>query len=252
VLTTRRTLARDLTTIGWIAALIMAILTAGWVVSLGLVSGPPVDADPAAKLAYLADHPEAGLVGPSLVAALALLHVPVWLGLAAVAWSRRPAAALLAVAFGLVYAPLASINYWSQLTVVRGLADLSRTDPAAATAVYRLFEFPGGLASFAYGVDVLAYVVWGVAALFAAAALAAVEGRAAKVTAVLFGAGGVLAIGGGIGFVGQVDALELGVMLSGVVFLFGLVAGAVLMRGASTTDLPVAGVSFEVHLPARP
>jgi len=249
MLTTRRRLGNDLAAIGWVAAAIMAALTTAWVASMALVQPPPADADLAAKLTYLADHPEAGLVGPSLVAALALLHIPVWVGLAAVAWSRRPAAGLLAVAFGLVYAPLASINYWSQLTVVRGLADLVHTDPAAAVAAYRLFEFPGGLASFAYGVDVLAYVIWGVAALLACAALAAVDGRLAKLTAALFGLGGLLAIVGGVGFVGQVDVLEAGVMLSGVVFLAGLVAAAVLMH-ATANDRIVADVTLELHLPA--
>lgn len=241
-------LARDLARAGWVSAAAMAALTLAWVASLALVPGPPADAGLAAKLAYLAAHPEAGTVGPALVAALALLHVPVWLGLAAVAWPRRPAASLLAVAFGLVYAPLASLNYWSQLTVVRGLTDLARTDPASAAAAYRLFEFPGGLTSFAYGVDVLAYVVWGVAAIAIAAALATAGDRLAQATAALFAAGGALALAGGLGFVLQVDLLELGVLLSGVVFLVALVATAVLLRRAAVLGAAASAGGVELHL----
>jgi hypothetical protein len=245
---TRINLGRDLLQAGWISAAIMAVLTTAWVVALALIPGPPGDAALVEKLRYLGDHPETA-IGPGLVAGLALLHVPVWLGLAAAVWARRPAAGLFGVVFGLVYAPLALMNYWAQLTVVRGLADVSRTDPVAAAAAYRLFEFPGGLASFTYGVDVLAYVVWGVAAIAVCVGLVALEGRLAQTTALLWGIGGVLAIVGGIGFLAQNDVLELGVLLSGVVFLVGLVATSVLLqRAASTEDAVVGSLSLELRV----
>jgi hypothetical protein len=245
---TRTHLARDLLQAGWISAAIMAVLTAAWVVALALVPGPPGEAALVEKLRYLGDHPETA-IGPGLVAGLALLHIPVWLGLAATVWPRRPAAGLFAVVFGLVYAPLASMSYWAQLTVVRGLADVSGSDPGAAAAAYRLFEFPGGLASFSYGVDVLAYVVWGVAAISACVGLFALEGRLAQTAALLWGIGGVLAIVGGLGFVTESDLLELGVLLSGVVFLVGLIATSVLLqRTAATEDAVVGSLSLELRV----
>jgi hypothetical protein len=245
---TRTHLGRELLQAGWICAAIMTVLTAGWVVSLALIPGPSADAELGEKMRFLADHPETA-IGPGLVAGVALLHVPVWLGLAAAVWTHRPAAGLFAVAFGLVYAPLATMSYWAQLTVVRGLAEVSRSDPAAATAAYRLFEFPGGLASFTYGVDVLAYVVWGVAALAACGGLLALEGRLAQATGLLWGLGGVLAIVGGIGYVVRSDVLEMGVLLSGVVFLVGLVSSAVLLhRAAADESAMVGSLSLELRV----
>jgi hypothetical protein len=244
----RLSLIRDLARLGVVTASAIAVLTAAWIVSLVLVPAPAAEAGLGEKLQFLADHPATATVGPGLVAGIALLHVPVWLGLAAVLWSRRPAAGLVALAFGLVYAPLASINYWTQLTVVRGLADLGGSDAPAAAAAYRLFEFPGGLASFAYGLDVLAYVVWGLAALAAAIGLVALEGRVARSAGLAFATGGVLALVGGLGFVVQNDVLELGVLLSGVAFLVAMTATAVLLWQASrAAEEPLAELRFELR-----
>jgi hypothetical protein len=241
-------LPRDLTRIGWVAATIMAALSLAWVVSLALIPGPSEGLDLASRLAYLDAHPEA-FVGPALVVGLAILHVPVWLGLAAVVWSLRPAAGVLAVCFGLVYATLASINYWAQLTVVRGLADLAATDPSGAVAAYRLFEFPGGLTSLSYGIDVLAYSIWGIAAIAIAVGLLAFEARLPRATGLLCAVSGVLAIAGGAGFVIENDLLELGVLLSGIGFLVALIAAAVLMRRHTAAEGSLlAGLSLEVRV----
>ena len=66
------------------------------VLSISLIRGLPGDAQLADKLQFIVDRPE-WAVGPGLVAGLALLHIPVWLGLAAAMWAHRPAAGLLAV-----------------------------------------------------------------------------------------------------------------------------------------------------------
>jgi hypothetical protein len=64
--------------------------------------------------------------------------------------------------------------------VVRGLAQLAPSEPAAAE-LYRLFTFDE-LWSFGYAFNVLGYAVWGLAALSAAAGLWVVAGRLARAT----------------------------------------------------------------------
>ena len=239
-------LERDLRRVGGYAAALAACLTALWVIALVAVPGPPADATALARLTYLADHPETA-IAPALVVGLALLFIPIWLGLAAAVWSRRPAAGVLAVTFGLVYAPLASINYWSQLTVVRGLASLSRTDPAGSTGLYRLFEFPAGLTSLAYGLDVFAYAVWGIAAIAIAVGLWALAQPVARAAALAFGIGGSLAIVGCVGFVIGIPLLELGVMLSGIAALVAMVLAAVwLLREPVAT--PADSIELSIRL----
>jgi hypothetical protein len=118
-------------------------------------------------------------------------------------------------------------------------------------AAYRLFEFPSGLTSVSYGIDVFAYLVWGIAAIAVAFGLLGLDGRTARATAAAFGIGGILAVMGGVGFVLQSDALELGVLLSGVTALVATIMAALLLhRNATAGSSLVGGVSFEVRLGA--
>jgi hypothetical protein len=227
----------DLTRYGSLAALLLALLTIAWIVTLALSPAPPPGATASDQLQFIADHDGWQVLNFAVVVPLGLVHVPVWLGLAALIWRRRPAMAALAVAFGLLYAPFTVAGYWSQLTTVRGLAELAEREPERAAAAFEVLGFAGDPWSFSYGIIVLGYGVWGLAALAVFAGLRDEEYRLKRVVAVLFGVSGALAILGAIGFVAQRPLLELGVLLSGVVFLPAIVGTAVLLHQVSRRNI---------------
>jgi hypothetical protein len=226
-------LARDLVRLAWPAAIGLVLLTAAWVATLVLAPQQPAGADAAARLRFIAAHDGWQVASFAVVVPLALLHVPVWFGLAALAWPARPAAGLLAAAYGLLYAPFTCLAYWTQLTVVRGLAEVQASDPAAAVAAHRLFAFGGSLASLSYSLAVLGYAIWGLASLAAARGLLARRDRLARATAALLGLAGGLALAGAAGYVARNGVLESGVLLSGVAFLPAMIAATFLLRRAS-------------------
>jgi hypothetical protein len=221
-------LQRQLISLGWMAAAAAAVFTLLWVTALIAVPGAIAETGLAEQLAHLRDAGLAGSPAPLLSLPLAFLFVPVWLGLAALAWEKRPAAGVLAVCFGLLYVPFVTLNYWSQATVVRGLAELAAAEPAAVE-LYRLFAF-GELTSFGYAFNLLGYAVWGLAGVSIAAGLWVLDGRLARATAGFFALSGVLAIIGATGFVLGSALLEFAVLVSGVASLAATIVAAVLLR----------------------
>jgi hypothetical protein len=214
--------------LGWMAAVASAALTTLWVVALIALPAASAEAGPAEQLRLIRGAELAHGVPLLLVLPLAFVLVPLWLALAAVVWDQRPAAGVLGVCFGLLYAPFVTLNYWSQLTVVRGLAELAASEPAAAE-LYRLFIFDE-LWSFGYAFNIFGYAVWGLAALSVATGLWVITGRLARATALLFALSGGLAVTGAAGFALRNELLELGVFASGVTFLGSIVLAAVLLR----------------------
>jgi hypothetical protein len=223
----------DLARYGSLAAILLALLTLLWIITLALSPAPPPGATAGDQLQFIADHDGWQALNFAVVVPLGLVHVPVWLGLAALIWRRRPALAALAASFGLLYAPFTVIGYWSQLTTVRGLAELAEREPERAAAAFEVLAFTGDPWSVSYGIVVLGYGVWGVAALAVFAGLRDEDYRLTRVVAVLFGVSGVLAILGAIGFVAQIPLLELSILLSGVVSLSAVVGTAVLLHRVS-------------------
>jgi hypothetical protein len=232
---------------GSAAAVALIILTLAWIMLLALAPAQSPGAATDERIAFLADHEGWHVANFAVVAPMGLVHVPLWLGLGALVWSRRPALAAMTVAFGLLYAPFTVMGYWSQLTTVRGIVALAEQDPAAALTTFDVLAFSGELWSFSYGVIVLGYGVWGIAALSFFAAAFGVADRLTRVCSVLFGVSGMFGVVGAIGFAAENAMLELGVIFSGIVFLPALVAAAVVLRQASTGRLDNALSSSEHH-----
>lgn len=221
--------------VGAVAAAVVTAATVAWVVLLA--AGPTLaeGADAQQRIAFLTEHMGWHLAGFAVVVPLALLYVPMWLGLAAQLWPRQPAAGLLAVAFGLVYAPFGLFGYWSQLTVVRGLTELHASSPQEALVAVEVLAFDGQPWSIGYATAVLAYAVWGVAAIAVAAGLLRDRQALARWTGAFFALTGVLSVLGAVGFVARVELLELAVMVSGITSLLASATTAVLLHRHART-----------------
>jgi hypothetical protein len=212
------------------AAIILLILTIAWIVSVAFAPMPGTDANAEERITFLADHEGWHILNFAIVVPMGLVHVPLWLGLAALVWERRPPVAALIAAFGLLYAPFTVIGYWTQLTTVRGIIHLYDTNPDAAIAAFEVLDFSGEPWSLSYGIVVLGYGTWGIAAIAVMAGLAGINYRLARVTAGLFGLSGFAGVVGAVGLVAGSAMLELGVLLSGIVFVPVLVGVSVLLH----------------------
>jgi hypothetical protein len=179
-----------------------------------------------------------------VVVPLGLTFVPVWIALAARAWRAHPVAASLAVAYGLMYAPLSTTAYWLQLTAARGIADAYGRDPVAAIAAYQLFDF-GATTSLTSALDVLGYAVLGLGTI-AATWLLWSDGRLGRLTGLAFAASGTLSIVGAAGIALRWDWLAAGAIIGGLPFLIGII-GVTWILGV----LPRQESLRSVSLPAR-
>ena len=223
-------LVRQLASIGAWSAILLIVLTVFWIISLAMAPAPPADASLTERFAFVRDNDGWQFLSFLAVVPMGLVHIPVWLGLAAVTWHIRPAMGLFASAFGLFYGLLTVMGYWLQLTTVRGLGMLHQEYPETAETLFPLIHFSGEPWSMPYGLVVIGYGVWGIAALFVGGALQGLPGVLGQWTAGLFAGAGVLGIIGGIGFVAQIGLLELGVLVSGILFLPAIICAAVLMK----------------------
>jgi hypothetical protein len=180
---------------GAAASLVGAGLTVLWVVTMFVLPGFS-EGSAAEHLQGLAADDARRSLAFVVVLPLGLVFVPIWIALAAVSWRRHPVAASLTATFGLMYAPLSTLAYWSELTVARGLADAYRQDPAAAVAAYQLFDF-GANTSLASAMDLLGYAILGLGTLAAAVVLWS-GGRLARWAGVMFALSGALSIAGAV------------------------------------------------------
>ncbi len=154
-------LEHSLFLIGAVCSGAVAALTAAWIVVMLIAPNPPAGATPSATLSFIQHHDDWQVISFVIVAPIALLQVPLWVALAAVIWRSRPALSVMIPLIGLTYAPFTLWSYWSQISIVRGLAELQRTSPTDAVAAFQVLQFSSDRWSAAYASDVLGYVIWG-------------------------------------------------------------------------------------------
>ena len=218
---------------GFGSAMALFVLSIAWIGSLALAPVAGADASASERISFLADNQGWHIVNFAIVAPMGFVHVPLWLGLAGIVWLKRPACAALVASFGLIYAPFTVIGYWTQLTTVRGIVELHETSPEAAISVFEIMEFSSNFWSWSYGIVVLGYGTWGLAAFAVFAGTVDIPYRLARVTGILFGLAGLLSVVGAIGFIARNQLAELGVVFSGIVFMPALIGAAALLYQVS-------------------
>ncbi len=210
---------RSLMRAGATAAWWAAALTLVWLAMLLTLPAPPGDATPAEELVFIAEHEAAHIALYAGVFLLTLVQVPFFLALTALNYRRRGGMALLWGTLGMLYAVLSLFAYWSQLTVVRGLADLyvNSTDPAlqaGALSAYLTWGYNGRLSAAPYAMDFLGYLLYSMALLGFGLMLIRERG-VDLVSGGLLLLSAVSGLMGVIGYVAQNPLLEDGVVLSG-------------------------------------
>jgi hypothetical protein len=126
---------------GAIGAFVAAALTLVWLAMMATLPSPPAASTVDDELAFIAAHDAAQVAKFLPTTLVAIAYVPTWLGLGVLLWDEAPAAAALAVGFGVLYPPVTALGYWMQYTVVRGLADLAATDAVSARVAYEIVGF---------------------------------------------------------------------------------------------------------------
>jgi hypothetical protein len=223
----------QLSRFGFWASLALLVLTVVWIVTLGLAPTPTPESTATEQLTFLKENERWHVASFATVVPMGLVHVPLWIALAALIWFHRPGTAALVLSFGLIYAPFTVIGYWTQLTTVRGLINLYSSDPETAIAAFEVLQFSDNFWSLSYGIVVLGYGTWGLAALSVFAGTVDIPYRLARVTGILFGIAGVLGVIGAIGFVARNSYLELGVLSSGLIFVPALICTSMLLNRVS-------------------
>jgi len=219
----------SLRTVGAWAAVLVVLLTVTWLVIF--VRSPDAGSSADQQVAFYSEQGSL-LIWQFLPTTLvALLYVPVWVGLAADAWDAAAAMALLGVAFGLLYPPLVAMAYWTQYTVARGVAESAGDDPEAAGRAWRVIGFSEDPRSVPGSLAVLGYFVWGIAGGVFAVALVQTGGTARVAAAAAFGLTAALATAGTVGFVWRNRTLATGVLASGVTSVLATALAAVVLFG---------------------
>ena len=214
--------------IGGISALVAAAFTLVWLAMMVALPSPPAGSGDD-ELAFIRGHDGAQIAKYLPTTLVAAAYVPTWLGLGVLLWDETPAAAALAVAFGVLYPAVTAAGYWMQYTVVRGLAEMSQTDEVAARAAYEIVGFHDRPTSMSASAVILGYTVWSFAGLAAGFGLMMHGGGLALTTAVLFIVTAVLMFVGAAGYIARNRVLNTGVFLSGVTSLGATVATAFLL-----------------------
>jgi hypothetical protein len=120
---------------------------------------------------------------------------------------------------GLLYVVFSLYAYWTQLTVVRGLADLfvNSEDPALRTgalSTYLTWGYNGRLSAAPYALDLLGYLLYSMAFLGFGLMLVR-EWGVDLVSGGLLILSAIAGIVGVIGYLGRSALLENGIVLSG-------------------------------------
>ncbi len=218
----------SLVVVGGVSAFVAAALTLVWLVMMVTLPSPAGStADD--ELASIAAHDGAQIAKFLPTTLVAVAYIPTWLGLGVLLWDEAPAAAALAVAFGVLYPASTATGYWMQYTVVRGLADLAATDQVTDRAAYELVGFHDRPTSMSASAVILGYTLWSFAGLAAGIGLMAHGGGLAVTTAVLFLVTAVLMFLGAAGYVARNRVLTTGVVLSGVTSLGATITTALLL-----------------------
>lgn len=218
----------ELESAGGIAAVIAVVLTLVWLGILFRV--PPPEGDASDRLAYYARRHSLLLAHFVPSTLIAIAYVPVWIGLAAHLWTIQAFAAVLIVAFGILYVPLALVGYSLQYTAARAIAEESSTESEQWLPVWRIVSFSDAPESATGWLVVLGYAVWGVGAAFAATGLVAASGGLEIATGCALAVTALLTWIGAAGVVARNPRLERAVLASGVtsVAATGLIAALLL------------------------
>lgn len=241
--------------VGSIAAAILIVLTIAWVILLIHPSPPRTDASAVEQLAFIEQNEHWQTISFAVAALMAVAYIPVWLGLGAIIVPVRQTIGMIAVALGVMFSAVLGVGYWTQLATVQNLLQLLETNTQAAIAMAGAFDFSGNFWTASYGIVIGAFVLWGLTTLTVFAGMVDSRYRPAQITGALFGAAGLLALIGAVGFAAGIGFLEHGILLSGVLFVPAL-SGTVLVlhqvaAGVSPTEV-VTGTSGRVKNPEMP
>ena len=215
--------------VGGVSAFVAAALTLVWLVMMVTLPSPAAGSTIDDELAFVAAHDGAQIAKFLPTTLVAVAYIPIWLGLGVLLWDETPAAAALAVAFGVLYPAITATGYWMQYTVVRGLADLAATDEVTARAAYEIVGFHDRPTSMSASAVILGYTVWSFAGLAAGIGLVTHGGGLAVTTGVLFLVTAVLMFLGAAGYVARNRVLTTGVFLSGVTSFGATITTALLL-----------------------
>lgn len=223
--------------VGSIAAAILIVLTLAWVILLVHPSPPSADAGAIERLAFIELHTGWQTASFIVAALMAIAYIPVWASLGALIVPGRQTLGMITVVLGILFSSLFVIGYWTQITTVYSLMDLLDSNTDAAIAVAGAFDFSGNFWTASYGIVIASFVLLGLTTLTIFAGLGDSRYAPARTTAMLFGAAGLLAIVGAVGFAANISFLEHGILLSGVTFIPALSGTTILLhRVASGAD----------------
>jgi hypothetical protein len=213
---------------GGMAAVAAVGLTLAWLVILFRV--PPPEGDASDRLAHYARRPSLLLAHFVPATLIAVAYVLIWVGLAAHLWTTHAFAAVLSVAFGILYVPLVLVGYTLQYTTARAIAEHSSVETERWLTAWRIVSFADAPESATGWLVVLGYAVWGIGAAFAAAGLVAESGGLEIATACALAVTALLAWVGAGGVVARNRFLQRAVLASGVtsVAATGLIAALLL------------------------
>lgn len=220
---------KPLLLIGGVCASAAAALTLLWLVMMVSLPSLPAGSATDDELAFIAAHDRAQVAKFLPTTLVAFAYVPTWIGLAALLWDGAPAAAALAVAFGVLYPAVTATGYWMQYTVVRGLADLAATDRVTSRAAYEIVGFHDRPTSMSASAVILGYTLWSLGGVAAGIGLVAHGGGLAVATGILFLVTAALMFLGAAGHITRHRLLTAGVFLSGVTSLGATIASALLL-----------------------
>ncbi len=215
----RSSLIPILARIGSIAAVVLIILTIAWVILLIHPSPPSAEASAVERLAFIEQNEHWQTISFAVAALMAIAYIPVWLGIGATIVSVRQTLGMIAVALGVMFSAVLVVGYWTQLATVQNLLQLLDTNTQAAIAMAGAFDFAGNFWTASYGIVIAAFVLWGLTTLTIFAGMVDSRYRPAQITGALFGAAGLLALVGAVGFAAGIGFLGHGILLSGVLFV---------------------------------
>ncbi len=215
--------------VGGGSAFVAALLTLVWLVMMATLPSPAPGSTVDDELAFIAAHDGAQIARFLPTTLVAVAYIPTWLGVGVLLWEEAPAAAALAVAFGVLYPAITASGYWMQYTVVRGLADLADGDVVVARSAYEIVGFHDRPTSMSASAVILGYTVWSFGGLAAGIGLVTHGGGLAVTTGALFLVTAALMLVGAAGHIARNRVLTIGVFLSGVTSLGATIATALLL-----------------------
>ncbi|NDJ77530.1 MAG: hypothetical protein GYB65_14855 [Chloroflexi bacterium] len=208
-------------TLGWLAA-VELMLVALWVIMLVPYSANAGEIATLDDAVALVDDPGALYYPTYINAVLFTVGATVFMvGLYTTLQGDAPVWTLVGVMFVPVYALCNLFAYASQITVVPALVDVYESDPDAELLLGQMVQmWPDSVVAFING---LGYAVLGIPSIIFGAVLYQ-KHPVFRAAGALLAASGVASIVGIAGMVVGSDALMMGTLIGGLVFLIALIA----------------------------